>query len=94
MVSIFSIFLYYISFPLLQGNDKSIVHNQFILHYRMFYLYSESHYIQFYLFQLGSLLPITTQPPPTTTPQSVKPPFEASNLVNSKPISVEASVSI
>jgi hypothetical protein len=39
-------------------------------------------------FQLGGLLPITTQPPPTT-PQSVKPPFEASNLINTKPIPVE-----
>jgi hypothetical protein len=38
---------------------------------------------------LGGLLPITTQPPPTTTPQSVKPPFEASNLINTKPIPVE-----
>jgi hypothetical protein len=40
-------------------------------------------------FQLGGLLPITTQPPPTTTPQSVKPPFEASNLINTKPVPVE-----
>ncbi|KAJ4441265.1 hypothetical protein ANN_11119 [Periplaneta americana] len=39
--------------------------------------------------KLGSLLPITTQPPPTTTPQSVKPPFEASNLINNKPAPVE-----
>ncbi|PNF18720.1 hypothetical protein B7P43_G05034 [Cryptotermes secundus] len=38
---------------------------------------------------LGGLLPITTQPPPTTTPHSVKPPFEASNLINTKPIPVE-----
>jgi len=42
-----------------------------------------------FLFQLGGLLPITTQPPPTTTPQSVKPPFEASNLINTKPAPVE-----
>jgi hypothetical protein len=52
--------------------------------------FAEENYInRDFCLQLGGLLPITTQPPPTTTPQSVKPPFEASNLINTKPIPVE-----
>lgn len=44
---------------------------------------------------LGSVVPITTQPPPTTTTYSPKPPFESSNLVNSIPLPVDGpSVSI
>lgn len=38
---------------------------------------------------LGSVVPITTQAPPTTTTQSPKPPFESSNLINSIPAPVD-----
>lgn len=44
-----------------------------------------------YPFQLGSLLPVTTPAPPTTSsPQQLRPPFESSNLINhiSKPADV------
>ncbi|KAG5893858.1 hypothetical protein JTB14_005467 [Gonioctena quinquepunctata] len=40
---------------------------------------------------LGSLLPVTTPAPPTTGSPQVRPPFEASNLIN--PISKPADVS-
>ncbi|KAJ8938282.1 hypothetical protein NQ318_013021, partial [Aromia moschata] len=39
---------------------------------------------------LGSLLPVTTPAPPTTSAPQLRPPFEASNLINhiSKPADV------
>lgn len=40
-------------------------------------------------FQLGSLLPITTPAPPTTPSSPVRPPFEASNLINNIPQPVD-----
>lgn len=38
---------------------------------------------------LGSIVPITTPPPPTTTVQTLKPPFESSNLINRIPFPID-----
>ncbi|RZF42427.1 hypothetical protein LSTR_LSTR011565 [Laodelphax striatellus] len=34
---------------------------------------------------LGTLIPIATEPPPTTTTEKLRPPFEASNLIHNHP---------
>lgn len=44
-----------------------------------------------HIFQLGSLLPITTPAPPTTAPPPANPPFEASNLINQIPVKADGT---
>lgn len=48
-------------------------------------------YFTIFRLQLGSLLPITTAPPPTTSTPQLRPPFEASNLINHIPKSADVS---
>ena len=42
--------------------------------------------------QLGTLVPIATEEPPTTTTEKHRQPFESSNLVNNQPVPMDGPV--